>query len=198
MAGLSAVFNSPFYWGDISLEETINILEQERPKSYLFRKLKNGSVTLACLIDSKVVLREIEVKDCKCTDGFQPIQKFKTLAEFVGHCNISFGSSLGKLFLHPVKRKNVFSLKELSKSFISNYVDKFDELMVPETLKKELTEDFSKNHNHFEVILNEKEAIWKRSGGNYEHLGFNISKGNGKVVTYLISFSNFQLSTKFC
>ena len=54
MAGLSAVFNSPFYWGDISLEETINILEQERPKSYLFRKLKNGSVTLACLIDSKV------------------------------------------------------------------------------------------------------------------------------------------------
>ena len=54
MAGLSAVFNSPFYWGDISLEETINILKQERPKSYLFRKLKNGSVTLACLTDSKV------------------------------------------------------------------------------------------------------------------------------------------------
>ena len=140
-------------------------------------------------------MREIEVKHCECTDGFQPIQKFKTLEQFVGHCNISFGSSLGKIFLHPVKRKNVFSLKELSKSFISDYVDKFDELMVPETLKKELTNDFSKNHNHFEVILNEKEAMWKRSGGNYEHLGFNISKGNGKVVTYLISFSNFQQSS---
>ena len=95
-------------------------------------------------------------------------------------------------------QKNVFSLKELSKSFISSYVDKFDELVVPATLKKELTKDFSKHHDHFEVILNEKEAIWKMTGGNYEHLGFNISKGNGKVVTYLISFSSFQLSKKFC
>ena len=146
----------------------------------------------------QVVLREIEVKQCECTDGFQPIQKFKTLEQFVGHCNISFGSSIGKIFLHPIKRKNVFSLKELSKSFISSYVDKLDELVVPATLKKELTKDFSKHHDHFEVILNEKEAIWKMTGGNYEHLGFNISKGNGKVVTYLISFSSFQLSKKFC
>ena len=143
-------------------------------------------------------MREVEVKHCECTDGFQPIQKFKTLEQFVGHCNISFGSSLGKIFLHPVKRKNVFSLKELSKSFISDYVDKFDELMVPETLKKELTKDFSKHHKHFEVILNEKEAMGKCSAGNYEHLGFNISKENGNIVTYLISFSNFQLTTKFC
>ena len=143
-------------------------------------------------------MREVEVKHCKCTDGFQPIQKFKTLEQFVGHCNISFGSSLGKIFLHPVKRKNVFSLKDLSKSFISNYVDKFDELMIPETLKKELRNDFPKHHNHFEVILNEKEAIWKRSDRNYEHLGFNITRGNRKVVTYLISFSNSQLSAKFC
>ena len=143
-------------------------------------------------------MREIEVKHCECTDGFQPIQKFKTLEQFVAHCNISFGSSLGRIFIHPVKRKTVFSLKELSKSFISDYVDKFDELMVPETLKKELTKDFSKHHNHFEVILNEKEATYKETGENYEHLGFNMSKGNGKIVTYLISFSNFQLSTKFC
>ena len=96
------------------------------------------------------------------------------------------------------KKKRFFFKKQLSKSFISNYVDKFDELVVPATLKKELTKEFSKHHNHFEVMLNEKEAIWKMTGGNYEHFGFNISKGNGKVVTYLISFSSFQLSKKFC
>ena len=58
MASLSEVLNSPYYWGDISLEETIATLEREPQKSYLFRKLKNGSITLASLYDYKVCLKK--------------------------------------------------------------------------------------------------------------------------------------------
>ena len=52
----SEVLNLPFYWGKIELDETIAILEQEPPRSYLFRKLESGSVTMACLDDSKLII----------------------------------------------------------------------------------------------------------------------------------------------
>ena len=54
MASISEVYTSPYYWGDIKLKETIAILEQAPPSSYLFRRLKSGSVTIASLYNSKV------------------------------------------------------------------------------------------------------------------------------------------------
>ena len=65
MVSISEVFKSPFYWGEISMQETIDILNKAPKGSYLFRKIKNGSVTIACLYTPKI-LRDIEIRDCEC------------------------------------------------------------------------------------------------------------------------------------
>ena len=40
MACIMEVFNSPYYFGEISLKEAKDILKKEPSNSYLFRKLK--------------------------------------------------------------------------------------------------------------------------------------------------------------
>ena len=79
MVSRADIYNCAYYWGDISLNEAIDILKKELEHSYLLRKWKNGSVALASLItigedDQKTHhLLEIEVKDCNCHGGILPI-----------------------------------------------------------------------------------------------------------------------------
>ena len=62
MVPVSTICQSPFYWGEISLEETISVLEKERKHSYLMRKLKNGSITLAVLSRIQSLLKHFFIQ----------------------------------------------------------------------------------------------------------------------------------------
>ena len=155
MASLLSVFDSPYYFGEISLEETVAILGKQSNNSYLFRKLENGSITIATLIDRSNILYELEIRNCNCKKNLKPIQKFETLSKFVKYCN-SINENCGILFKNPVIRKNVFSLEEMAKSNITTYFgNSIDELNLPKILKENLAVP---THNHFEMTLDEKRA----------------------------------------
>ena len=118
MASIEAICKSPYYFGDISLEETKKILLQEPPHSYLYRRLINGSITLATLRFQSKSLFELEVKNCNCDGTLINIQRFKSLDGFIQQCNfVCVGLDLGSpnIFKLPVKRKNVLSLQEKAK-----------------------------------------------------------------------------------
>ena len=81
MASLATIFNSPYYFGEISFEETKKILSNKPPYSYLFRKLKNGSITLAAILKilNKDHLVEVEIKNCSCEGTFLPIHQLEKM-----------------------------------------------------------------------------------------------------------------------
>lgn len=124
MVSRADIYNCAYYWGDISLNEAIDILKPELEHSYLLRKWKNGSVALASLItngenDQKTHhLLEIEVKDCNCHGGVLPISdpNFDRLEDFIEKCNdtmgrmghMNFPNSVPKFqnLVRPVIRKN--------------------------------------------------------------------------------------------
>ena len=54
MDSISKVLKSPFYFGEISEEETKNILMKEPPNSYLLRRKTNKTITLAIIFDSLI------------------------------------------------------------------------------------------------------------------------------------------------
>ena len=64
MVSLENIFHSPYFFGEISLDDTKNILAKEPAKSYLFRKLNSGSFTLATLHFQ--YLYEVEIRNCNC------------------------------------------------------------------------------------------------------------------------------------
>ena len=72
MIRLEAITSSPCYWGEMSLDETMNVLEQEPSHSYLIRKWKNGSITIASLhtgLENCKKLHEIKISDwSRCAD----------------------------------------------------------------------------------------------------------------------------------
>ena len=117
MASMQTIFESPYYFGEISVDEVKNILFKEHPQSYLFRRLKNGNVTLATIAhhlesDVKFVF-ELEIKNCNCEGALLPIQKFKSLDQFISFCNFvcSYESFYNnKKFVKPISRKNSLSL----------------------------------------------------------------------------------------
>ena len=139
MASLQTIFKSPYYFGEISLEETKSILLQEPPKSYLFRKLNNGTVTLATLRDEQLL--EVEVKNCNCEGTIISIERFKSLEEFLQYCNRinNFYISLDPKIAYevPVARKNPFSLEEMTRFCVAErYKDSINELIIPKMIKK--------------------------------------------------------------
>ena len=163
MASLQSIFKSPHYFGEISLEDTKNILQQEPPLSYLFRRLKNGTVTLATLFDflSNDQLLEIEIKDCDCDGAFQNVQSSKNLERFIENCNFVFNPFKGtKKFNLPVTRNtpithNPQSLEDITKFFMANhFASSIDQLNIPKKIKENLYQ----NHKHFELAIDENEA----------------------------------------
>ena len=78
---MASILKSPYYFGEISIEETKNILLQEPHKSYLFRRLQNGKFTWAIVYDSIKGKRlfEMEVRTRINEEISIPIDKFKRL-----------------------------------------------------------------------------------------------------------------------
>ena len=113
MISLENVFQSPYYFGEISLYDTKNILYNEPAQSYLFRKLNNGVFTVATL--QFKYLYEVEIKDCNCKGTLLPLQRFTSLKNFVEHCNDACKDVFGQksIFCLPVKRKFALSLQEI-------------------------------------------------------------------------------------
>ena len=162
MASLQTIFNSSYYFGEISMETTKRILSEEQPKSYLFRK-KNGTVTLATLFDffRNDQLLEIEIKNCDCDGGFEKIQSNKNLQEFIDSCNFVLSPFKGiKRFSIPVKRnnkiiQNPLSLEDITKCFVVNHFShSIDQLNLPKKIKETL----NGHDKHFELAIDEKEA----------------------------------------
>ena len=46
MDSFSTILKSPYYFGEISEEEAKKILMKEPPHTYLFRRLRNGTITM--------------------------------------------------------------------------------------------------------------------------------------------------------
>ena len=153
MIRLEAITSSPFYWGEMSLDETMNVLEQEPSHSYLIRKWKNGSITIASLhagLENYKRLIEIKVSDwSRCADC-PKITKEK-LEDFVQTYNATeVAPNEQVMFLKPVRRKNTLSLEEMTKILVKNRtVGSFDELKLPQLIKSEL-----ELHHHFEISWN--------------------------------------------
>ena len=183
MASLATIFNSPYYFGEISFEETKKILSNKPPNSYLFRKLKNGSITISTLM--KLIgdywhLWDVEIKNCNCEGLFLPLQRFKSLEDFIEYCDfvcrpLGGISLVDSFFKTPIFRKNPFSLEEMAKSFILvSYKNSMDNLIIPKIVKQ----DLRINHDHFGVMINEKEAIEKVNWGSCkEAFQFEIDQG---------------------
>ena len=49
MDSFSTILKSPYYFGEISEEEAKNILMKEPPHTYLFRRLRNGTITMVMI-----------------------------------------------------------------------------------------------------------------------------------------------------
>ena len=179
MASLQSIFKSPYYFGEISLEDTKNILLQEPPLSYLFRRLKNGSITLATLRHSSKHLFEIEVRNCNCVGNFKSIQSFESLEEFIKCCNsVLLFFNWGKLFdnfMLPVTRKNPLPLEEIAKGQIITYfADSIDQLNLPRVIRENL---ISHNiNNHFEASIDENKAIETLSTNKFFYYTMNLDK----------------------
>ena len=167
MASIQTIVESPYYFGEISLDEVKNILFKEPPQSYLFRRLKNGNVTLATIVhhlksNVKFVF-ELEIKNCNCEGALLPIQKFKSLDDFISFCNFvcpfeSIESYNGVKFIKPISRKNALSLEEMAKFCIKrHYSNSIDQLNLPKILKENL-----ENHNHVEITIDEIKALEDR------------------------------------
>ena len=184
---MKSIFESLCYFGEISLEETKNILKKEPPKSFLFRRLKNGCITLATLEQSGKLL-DVEVKNCNCKGTVKPINKFKNLAQFIEYCNYIFARSKWKTqnkFKTPVTRKNILPLEEMAKCCIETH---FHNSIKGLNLPNENTENLKNNHNHFDASIDEKEAKYKLMLGGWNHLKF----GERNMV---ISIFNLDIKT---
>ena len=155
MVPLSRIYNCPFYWGEITLDETINILSQEPPHSYLLRKRNKGSIALALMYVGENLL-EIEVSDCSCNGDTLPFGKFNTLEDFIENCKKGFKRKPEK-FLRPVMRKNTLSLKDIAKSCVRIHTNSYDQLEIPQRLKDDLNQEKLEQHSHFKMSLNEIE-----------------------------------------
>ena len=192
MASLATIFNSPYYFGEISFDETKKVLSNKPPHSYLFRKLKNGSITLAAIhkIFRIDLLVEIEIKNCNCEGTFLPIQQFKSLEDFIEYCNFVFMSLWTQIsyFKTPIFRKNPFSLEEISKSCtLVNYRNSLDSLIIPKVIKQNL----KLHHDHFEIMYNEKEAIGKFNSHDCQEL-FRFKVVQGELREVQISITNWK------
>ena len=109
----------------------------------MFRKLNNGTVTLATLRDEQLL--EVEVKNCNCEGTIISIERFKSLEEFLQYCNRinNFYISLDPKIAYkvPVARKNPFSLEEMTRFCVAEcYIDSINELIIPKMIKKLLQE----------------------------------------------------------
>ena len=158
MASLQTIFKSPYYFGEISSEETKKILQNNPPRSYLFRRLENGAITLATLCFS-LHLFEIEVRNCNCKRSFKNIESFRNLEAGIRYCNnvfclikldTEFSQGGFNLFKFPVLRKNALPLEEMAKSCVrTHYVNSIDKLNLPNIIKNNLG-----NHDHFDTRMN--------------------------------------------
>ena len=153
MIRLEAITSSPCYWGEMSLDETMNVLEQEPPHSYLIRKWKNGSITIASLhagLENCKKLHEIKISDwSRCVDC--PKGTIEKLEDFIEIFNVTeVAPNEQVMFLKPVRRKNTLSLEEMTKKLVKNCTTgSFDELQLPQLIKSEL-----ELHHHFKTFTN--------------------------------------------
>ena len=117
-------------------------------------------------------LWDVEIKNCSCEGLFLPLQRFKSLEDFIEYCDFVCGLSF---FKTPIFRKNPFSLEKIAKSCILvNYKNSMDNLIIPKIVKQ----DLRINHDHFGVMLNEKEAMEKVNWGSCkEAFQFEIDQG---------------------
>ena len=149
MTSLQKIHTSPYYFGEIPLTEVKNILQNEPPKSYLFRRLENGVITLATTYDyfKTKKLLEMELKSCNCTQLSIPIQDLKSFREGCQNLDLMVNFGLGIEKFQPVVRKNPLSLKEIAKNFVSNSCETaIDDLELPKSLKKDL-KDLKQHEN---------------------------------------------------
>ena len=150
MIRLEAITSSPCYWGELSLDETMNVLEQEPSHSYLIRKWKNGSITIASLhtgLENCKKLHEIKISDwSRCADC--PKITTEKLEDFVQAYNATeVAPNEQVMFLKPVRRKNTLSLEEMTKTLVKNRKMGYDGLS--QLIKSEL-----ELHHHFEIFTN--------------------------------------------
>ena len=152
MPTFQTVYKSPYYFGEISLEEAKNILKQNPPNSYLFRREENGTVTLATLYQGRELL-ELEIMNCDC--GVCPKETYQRDNESLAHFVKSFdqaeltieslkqasaSNSYPLLQLkQPISRKNTLPLEEMAKySIQSNYPNSIHQLKLPKIIKDNL------------------------------------------------------------
>ena len=150
MDSFSSILKSPYYFGEISEEKAKNILMKEPPHTYLFRRLRNGTITIV-MIQEHLGEKELSEMVVKNSYGiklslpkekqiiFQTFERFQNFLAFFEKCR-------------PAIRKNPLPLEEIAKSFVANtYKNSIDQLEIPKTIKKELKSltSFEKEQPHY-------------------------------------------------
>ena len=143
MDPFSPILKSSCYFGEISEEETKNILMEGPPHSYLYRRLKNGSFTIATIQE---FLGEKELIETVVKTSYYPFYNpiGKTLPKdqkemiFQNHERfLNFRDFFEKR--KPIQRKNPLPLEEMAKSYVAKtYKNFLDQLELPKIVKEEV------------------------------------------------------------
>ena len=139
MDSISKILKSPFYFGEISEEETKIILMKEPPHSYLFRRKTDGTITLATLFDylDRKELIDFEYFAGTCFCNNLPKSKVKPMRfqNFADAGRFCYGLTRGK----EVRRKNPLPLVQTVKTIVAtNFKNSIDELELPKNIKDDL------------------------------------------------------------
>ena len=196
MDPFSPILKSSCYFGEISEEETKNILMRESPHSYLYRRLKNGSFTIATIQE---FLGEKELIETVVKTSYYPFYNAisKTLPKdqkemiFQNHERfLNFRDFFEKL--KPIKRKNPLPLEEMAKSYVAKtYKNFLDQLELPKIVKEEV-----KNLTTFEKESNEKnenQLPWIDGVGLVVVYHYDGSKEENSCSSILVSLEDNKI-----
>ena len=171
MDPFSSILKSSCYFGEISEEETRNILMKEPPHSYLYRRLKNGSFTIATIqefLDGKELI-EIVIKTFYPTIS-KTLPKDQKEMIFQNHERfLNFRDFFEKL--KPIKRKNPLPLEEMAKSYVAKtYKNFLEQLELPKIVKEEVKNltTFEKNENQLPWIDGVELVVFYHYDGSEE------------------------------
>lgn len=161
---------------------------------YCFRFLRS---TLIYFFENRLLfidgpyLLDREVNQCNCQkkekNGVSRFWKFQTLDQFIENCNFS---EVHSNYQTKVFRRDVLSLKQIAKGYISSNGMNIDSIEIPITLKEELKNGTFENHEHYKIALNEKKAEKMFSVRGWEHYLFKISPNGWMPITHKIWIQN--------
>ena len=189
---MTELHSLPYFWGELSLEDSKTLLLSKQKGSFILRQSKKNVIVISQLDDS-LGLVDQEITQCNCI--FQDICRVSSIDQFVNRAKIFRGPNI---YVHPVMRKNTFSLKVLATAAVKDYAqtpDIIDKLDISPLEKKEI-EHFVPffdlrplPHNHFLINIDEKEPTKVWYDQNYIRVMFNSETMDGHFVIKLISLS---------